>query len=444
MLGRESPEKSIELQLEQLYKEFTPVAKRFGYAFRRPAVTVGGRPSILLLGNHSSGKSSIINNLLGDPPVQNTGVAPTDDGFTVLMYGKTEADFTGPAALGQLPKEFSSLAALGPHFLSHLAVKVRDREFLKTLNLIDSPGMIDAPEHSNARLYDFSAAARAFVDAADLVLFLFDPDKPGTTSESVEVLSTCLHGSEFKLRVLLNKADTLDSVDDYARVYGTLCWNLGRVLRTKDMPQIFALFTPSPDRRFAARIPVDSFERQRGVLLEQLHHAGQRRMDAVLAAARNDFTRLLVQVSVLLAARRRGVGAFLTQSALFICSLGVAGLLFWWLLTQRLDGFLLWLCVLLCTAAAGTVAAFWCRFRYRRMIRRMPKQIDTLFAARFANRLSAHGGGDLQPAWEEVRDDCVRHLERRQPVPLFCVGCTSRLQRLLDTVLPNLSTRLRP
>lgn len=444
MLGRESPEKSIELQLEQLYKEFTPVAKRFGYAFRRPAVTVGGRPSILLLGNHSSGKSSIINNLLGDPPVQNTGVAPTDDGFTVLMYGKTEADFTGPAALGQLPKEFSSLAALGPHFLSHLVVKVRDREFLKTLNLIDSPGMIDAPEHSNARLYDFSAAARAFVDAADLVLFLFDPDKPGTTSESVEVLSTCLHGSEFKLRVLLNKADTLDSVDDYARVYGTLCWNLGRVLRTKDMPQIFALFTPSPDRRFAARIPVDSFERQRGVLLEQLHHAGQRRMDAVLAAARNDFTRLLVQVSVLLAARRRGVGAFLTQSALFICSLGVAGLLFWWLLTQRLDGFLLWLCVLLCTAATGTVAAFWCRFRYRRMIRRMPKQIDTLFAALFANRLSAHGGGDLQPAWEEVRDDCVRHMERRQPVPLFCVGCTSRLQRLLDTVLPNLSTRLRP
>jgi ribosome biogenesis GTPase A len=36
-------------------------------------------PFVLLVGNHSSGKSSFINYLLGRK-IQTTGVAPTDDG----------------------------------------------------------------------------------------------------------------------------------------------------------------------------------------------------------------------------------------------------------------------------------------------------------------------------------------------------------------------------
>ena len=39
-------------------------------------------PFVFLLGNHSSGKSTFINHVLGRT-VQETGVAPTDDGFTV-------------------------------------------------------------------------------------------------------------------------------------------------------------------------------------------------------------------------------------------------------------------------------------------------------------------------------------------------------------------------
>ena len=41
-------------------------------------------PLVLLLGNHSSGKSSFINHLIGQK-VQRTGAAPCDDGFTVIM-----------------------------------------------------------------------------------------------------------------------------------------------------------------------------------------------------------------------------------------------------------------------------------------------------------------------------------------------------------------------
>ena len=56
-------------------------------------------PFVLLLGNHSSGKSSFINNLIGRK-VQTTGVAPTDDCFTVIGAGDADIDRDGPAFLG--------------------------------------------------------------------------------------------------------------------------------------------------------------------------------------------------------------------------------------------------------------------------------------------------------------------------------------------------------
>eukprot|EP01040_Poterioochromonas_malhamensis_P024552 gene24552-30400_t len=44
-------------------------------------------PFVLLLGNHSSGKSSFINYIL-NRKVQQTGVAPTDDCFTIICPGE--------------------------------------------------------------------------------------------------------------------------------------------------------------------------------------------------------------------------------------------------------------------------------------------------------------------------------------------------------------------
>ena len=191
-----------EKRVAKLYRRFAPVARRYHYTFSRPSVTVGGTPGILFLGNHSSGKSSLVNELLGGSAVQDTGVAPTDDGFTVLMYGDVERDVCGPAVLEVLPEEFRALEAFGPALLQHLRVKVRNRELLRGVNLVDSPGMIDAAEGASARDYDFAGVVRRLAEICDLVFFLFDPEKPGTTGETVNVFAQSLRGMEFKLRVL--------------------------------------------------------------------------------------------------------------------------------------------------------------------------------------------------------------------------------------------------
>ncbi len=448
MLGFGKPAADIESRVNRLYRAFATTARRYRYSFRRPTLTPGGRPTVIFLGNHSSGKSTIVNDLLGDPPVQDTGVAPTDDAFTVLVYGEEEHEFYGPAALGQLPAEFQPLRALGPDFLQHFAVKVRNREALRGVNLVDSPGMIDTPEGSASRAYDFTAAVRSFTGLADLVLFLFDPDKPGTTGETVDVLAACLRGIEFKLRVLLNKADTFDSMEDYARAYGTLCWNLARILRTKDLPPIYSTYTPSTGARLAARIPLDGFERHRGRILELLRNVGQRRLDSVLAGTSADFTRLAIQARVLGAVRRRSFLSGLAAAAGCLAAGAAAAGAVWWRLVRPLpadaSALRLWgargavvLAGLAALALLGALA-LWLRRRARARLA-APERLDLLFRDLYAEPLALGGHGDLVQNWEDVRPEVARIVAARLPVPLFSWGDFSRLQRVLDAELPALA-----
>ena len=201
----------FESLAQKAYARFGELAKRYYYKFKRPVVTSGGVPCMLFLGNHSSGKSSMVNWLLGGG-VQDVGLAPTDDGFTVIMHGETEEDVCGPAAIARLPEEFDGLKLFGADFLQRLRVKVRDRDLLRSVTLIDSPGMIDSAAGTVNRSYDFEGVVRHLAELCDMVFFLLDPDKPGTTGESVTVFSRCLSGVEFKLRVLLNKCDAFSSL----------------------------------------------------------------------------------------------------------------------------------------------------------------------------------------------------------------------------------------
>lgn len=71
------------------------------------------------------------------------------------------------------------------------------------------------------------------IDRADVVLVMFDPDKPGTTFETLHVLTTGLLKYSSKLLLILNKVDDFETVHDFARAYGALCWNLSKVIPRK-------------------------------------------------------------------------------------------------------------------------------------------------------------------------------------------------------------------
>jgi len=424
--------RDIETGVNRLYSAFRPTAERRRYAFQTPLVTVGGKPSVILLGNHSSGKSTFVNNLLGDPPVQNTGVAPTDDCFTVLLYGETEREFRGPAAVGQLPSEFAGLERLGPNFLQHLQVKFRDREYLKGANLIDSPGMIDTAEGSSKRAYDFTAAVRGFSEIADLVFFLFDPEKPGTTGETVSVLSRCMTGLEFKLRVLLNKSDTFDSTYDFARAYGTLCWNLARVLRTKDLPTIYTTYTPQPTSRIGAKLDLTWFDKFRSEVLTELKNVGSRRYDSILANVRSDFTRLKIHTAVL---NEFAWGLMWRRARFVALALVYFALIFMFarFLSPMLS--LTWKSLVGGgVTGAGVVGLIYLYNSIRRYRAKSIANPDPLFDTAFAEELATGKRDDLRDYWNNLRDDTRGVIASKIRLPIFAWGVSRRIDSALERI----------
>jgi hypothetical protein len=81
-------------------------------------------PFVFLVGNHSSGKSTFINHVLGRS-IQTAGVAPTDDCFTIVTPGVKDVDQDGPAVIGDPDMGFGALRAFGPTLVHHTRLKVR-------------------------------------------------------------------------------------------------------------------------------------------------------------------------------------------------------------------------------------------------------------------------------------------------------------------------------
>ena len=138
-------------------------------------------PMVFILGNHSSGKSSFINYVVGRR-IQETGVAPTDDGFTVISAGSVDSDQDGPALVGDPTLGFAGLRQFGSNLVGHLALKARTGLRVRDLILVDSPGMIDSPitasdgaDRSRDRGYDFAGCVKWFAEKADVILLFQDP-----------------------------------------------------------------------------------------------------------------------------------------------------------------------------------------------------------------------------------------------------------------------------
>ncbi|KAH9600519.1 Dynamin superfamily [Trypanosoma melophagium] len=211
---------------------------------------------VMLLGNHSAGKSTIINYLLGRE-VQRTGVAPTDDGFTIIQRGNEDNDDDGPTGVSDPRYQLQDLQKFGLHFVHRFKIKTRRLPNLSRvppgLMIVDTPGMIDTPIHVRDRTslegqlrgYDFLAVTRWFASRCDVILLVFDPANPGTTGETLDVLTRSLAGFEHKFLLVMNKVDVFDKTTDFARAYGALCWNLSKVLTMKDIPRIYTTFVPT-------------------------------------------------------------------------------------------------------------------------------------------------------------------------------------------------------
>ncbi|KAK0602146.1 hypothetical protein LWI29_030812 [Acer saccharum] len=100
--------------------------------------------------------------------------------------------------------------------LKPLEVTYRFNDFVSSLLLlepitfVDTPGVLSGEKQWTQRAYDFTGETSWFAAKCDLILLLFDPHKLDVSDEFKRVISS-LRGRDDKIRVVLNKADQVDT-----------------------------------------------------------------------------------------------------------------------------------------------------------------------------------------------------------------------------------------
>jgi len=237
---------------------------------------------VLVLGNFSSGKSTLINEFL-EADIQRTGQAPTDDSFTILTApepGNPAAQIPGTDLVNNDRLPFTALKKYGEQLTAHFLLRQFDSPLLGDLAIIDSPGMLDAVTEKD-RGYDYDGVIGELARLADLVILMFDPHKAGTVREVYDTIRLTLpeNAGEDRIVFVMSRIDECDNTADLVRSYGTLCWNLSQMTGRKDIPRIFLTYSPN-----TAHNPeiVAAWHNERDELKERVFNAPSLRISHLL------------------------------------------------------------------------------------------------------------------------------------------------------------------
>jgi hypothetical protein len=431
---------AIDRKARAIYDGLDPIAQQYEFERApRPSETAG-TPLVLILGNHSSGKSTFVNFLLGED-VQKTGLAPIDDGFTIIARSESPDEKDGASVVSNPQLPYGDLERFGPGLVSHLKMKLRRSSILEALALVDSPGMIDTVDESVGRGYDFLGVSRWFAERADVVLLLFDPDKPGTTGETLKVLTTALEGLDHKLLIVLNKVDRFHDIRDFARTYGALCWNLSKCIPRKDLPHIYNTYVPVPNRDEPARdgLPLAAFDEAREEVIKEIQRAPSRRLDNIVSRLYEHARRLRVHALVCDRARRE-----VDLVALRFVLVGLAGALGFGIATAALlsleGASVIHLAIMIGVAALFFFGTYLLgRHERAQRMRDVVEGVDAVFARAFERELLlGDRAEDLNALWKSVRERTQRALQTVgvARVPRLRRGEAKRLERAIEDDIP--------
>ena len=163
---------------------------------------------IVVVGEFNSGKSALINALLGEYVLEE-GVTPTTARVTLVRWGETLSE--------QIVNE-------------DFAIVTYPLELLKELNLIDSPG-------TNAIIRRHELLTTEYVPRSDLVLFTTSADRPLTESERQFLEKILAWGK--KIVLVINKADILDGQEAIEEVRAFVAQHTAGILGYA--PELFVL-----------------------------------------------------------------------------------------------------------------------------------------------------------------------------------------------------------
>ncbi len=163
---------------------------------------------IVVAGEFNSGKSALVNALLGQRVLEE-GVTPTTTRVTLVKFGDDISQSVG---------------------VSGIAVLTYPLDLLREINFVDTPG-------TNAVIREHEELTRNYIPRSDLVLFVTSADRPFTESER-QFLDHIREWGK-KIVFVINKRDILAGENELREVTNFVAENAARLLGAP--PEIFAV-----------------------------------------------------------------------------------------------------------------------------------------------------------------------------------------------------------
>uniref|UniRef100_A0A672FD74 Uncharacterized LOC115397853 n=1 Tax=Salarias fasciatus TaxID=181472 RepID=A0A672FD74_SALFA len=200
---------------------------------------------VMIMGNHSAGKSSFIN-WYAEEHIQKTGVAIETQGFTFITSGRKRESLTGNATLHLYPHFRPILEFKG--VLDYLSAEISTSKQKKfsLVTFVDTPGLVDG---DMVYPFDVNSAITWLGEQADLVFVFFDPMGQALCKRTLNIVEKLSEKCGDKLLFYLSKADEAGRETDRQRVMmqivQELCRRPGLNKCGFEMPTIYI---PNPQR----------------------------------------------------------------------------------------------------------------------------------------------------------------------------------------------------
>ncbi len=292
-LNNENP---LLLDVVSRFKKLDTVAYKMGLLDTNEsyATSIPWWPLVSVLGTFSAGKSSFINNFLGDK-LQLTGNQAVDDKFTVVTYSSSKENRVLPGvALNSDPRfpfyqmsdEIDKVASgEGRRIDAYLQMKTSHSQKLSGKIIIDSPGF-DADEQRNAilRLTDH------IVDLSDLVLVFFDArhPEPGAMQDTLDHLvgNTITRSDSEKFLYILNQIDTAAQEDNPEAVVAA--WQRALAAKGLTAGRFYSIYNSDvavPIEDEAVRLRFErKCEQDKAAIFERIHQVEVERSYRIVGA----------------------------------------------------------------------------------------------------------------------------------------------------------------
>ncbi|KAJ1553476.1 hypothetical protein HK405_007799, partial [Cladochytrium tenue] len=206
---------------------------------------------VMLIGNHSAGKSSFVNWYV-ERPVQKTSVAIETSGFTFVVQGKARETFNGPATVKLFPflKGISEMKGLLPAL---------------STEIVDTPGLVDGEMQYP---FDPEEALIRMATHVDLIFSFFDPIGQALCARTMRIVERLCDAHGHKMHFFLSKADTVPDETDRQRVLVQIAQNLTHRIK---------------DRQFSLNIPPIYIPTDEPVAVRNHMHEVTRVVDKTIA-----------------------------------------------------------------------------------------------------------------------------------------------------------------